>query len=91
MRRRASFPLLPCVLQPLHDRADILGCLQASDADEAPINLLAVSSLRPLKKTSRSAWDIARMARASVSIRHSSDQVLKGWPVISEMAVVSRE
>jgi hypothetical protein len=31
------------------------------------------------------------MARASVSIRHSSGQVLTGWPVSSEMALVSRE
>ena len=28
---------------------------------------------------------------ASHSARHSSDQVFTGWPVISEMAVVSRE
>jgi hypothetical protein len=49
------------------------------------------SSFRPLKNTPRSCLDIFSTAQALVSIRHSSDQVLTGWPVSREMAVVSRE
>ncbi len=78
MRRRASLPLVPCFLQPLHDRADLLGCLQASDADEAPINLLAVFILAAIEEDISLVLGHGRMARASVSIRHSSDQVLMG-------------
>jgi hypothetical protein len=45
------------------------------------------SSLRPSKNTSRSALDMATTERTSRSTRHSSDQVLTGWPVSSEIAV----
>ena len=75
----------------LYQRSQVFGSLHSAKEDDPALDGFPFSSFVPLKKASRSTFDISRTARASHSRCHSSDHVLTGCPVISEIAVVSRE
>src|SRR3954471_10129015 len=75
----------------LHKRSQVFGSLHSAKDDDPALDGFPFSSFVPLKKASRSTFDIFRTARASHSRCHSSDHLLTGCPVISEIAVVSRE
>jgi hypothetical protein len=55
------------------------------DLTRIPLIVNAAKKIAPPKRQSQST------VRASFSVNHSSDQVLTGWPVRSEIAAMSRE